>query len=162
MDVKNGVYLLYNLIEDLSSTNRGLQVENQKLRDEINRLKGEQGKSAGLPKNNVSKDGDNDISSEKERRTDEGKDKNKRNRDSKVEKIKINMTVMCHVDKENLPADAEFKGHESVIVQDLKIETDNIEFKKEISNGSFLLQVLLNLRLATNGSGGYNLQPYPL
>ncbi len=37
---------------------------------------------------------------------------------------------MCHVDKENLPTDAEFKGHESVIVQNLKIETGTVNLKK--------------------------------
>lgn len=132
VEVKNGVYLLYNLIEDLSSTNRDLQVENQKLRDEINRLKGEQGKPNVKPKNNGSKEGNKDISSEKERNHGKEKDNNKRNREPKVGKIKKDRTEICHVDKENLPSDAVFKGYESVIVQDIKIETDNIEFQKEI------------------------------
>ena len=35
---------LLNLIEDLSADLRDAQVENQRLRDEVNRLKGEQGK----------------------------------------------------------------------------------------------------------------------
>ncbi|WP_156033440.1 hypothetical protein [Candidatus Magnetobacterium casense] len=83
VEVKNGIYLLYNLIEDISSTNRDLQVENQKLRDEINRLKGEQGKPDVKPKNNGNKEGNNDISSEKERNDDKEKDKNKRNREPK-------------------------------------------------------------------------------
>ncbi|MES0336242.1 MAG: hypothetical protein SFH39_07795 [Candidatus Magnetobacterium sp. LHC-1] len=78
VEVKNGVYLLYNLIEDLSSTNRDLQVENQKLRDEINRLKGEQGKPNVKPKNNGSKEGNKNISSEKERNHGKEKDNNKR------------------------------------------------------------------------------------
>jgi len=35
--------LLLNLVEELNRTNRALQAENQRLKDEINRLKGEQG-----------------------------------------------------------------------------------------------------------------------
>ena len=30
-----------------------------------------------------------------------------------------------------LPTDAEFKGYEDVVVQDLKIGTDNVRFRKE-------------------------------
>ena len=44
---------LLNLIEDLSADLRDAQVENQRLRDEVNRLKGEQGKpniKANTPK----------------------------------------------------------------------------------------------------------------
>lgn len=83
--VKDGVYLLYNLVEDMSSTIRALQTENQKLRDENNRLKGEQGKPDVKPQNRGSKGVSKDISSEKERRVDDGREKNKRNRESKIE-----------------------------------------------------------------------------
>ena len=48
------------------------------------------------------------------------------------EPIKIDRTHICEVDKAKLPDDAEFKGYETATVQDLKIETDNIEFHKEI------------------------------
>jgi hypothetical protein len=39
-----------------------------------------------------------------------------------------------------LPADAEFKGYESVIVQDLKIEAENIEFQRDIYLSFRILQ----------------------
>ena len=48
------------------------------------------------------------------------------------EPIKIDRTHICEVDKAKLPDDAEFKGYETATVQDLKIETDTIEFHKEI------------------------------
>ena len=31
-----------------------------------------------------------------------------------------------------LPADAEFKGYERVVVQEILIKTDNVEYKKEV------------------------------
>lgn len=124
--IREAILLLYNLVEDLYGTNRKLQEEIQKLRDENNRLKGEQGKPDIKPNKNNGKN-NRDISSEKER-----KESVKRSRGTKKEKIKIDRQEICKVDKEILPEDAEFKGHESVIVQDLKIETDNIEFKKEV------------------------------
>ena len=58
---------LLNLIEQLSADLRDAQAENQRLRDEVNRLKGEQGKpkiKANTPKPVVA-----DLSSEKERRS---------------------------------------------------------------------------------------------
>ena len=53
---------LLNIIEDLSANVHRLQEENQRLRDEINRLKGEQGKPEIKPKKSK-----RDHSSEKER-----------------------------------------------------------------------------------------------
>ncbi len=130
-NVKEAIYLLFNIIEELSSSNGILQEENQKLRDEINHLKGEQGKPEIRPQTNFdAKEGD--ISSEKERADTDKKKKKKRDRDSKVRKIKITRTIKCEVAPGILPADAEYKGHESVVVQDLKIEPDNIEFQKKI------------------------------
>jgi hypothetical protein len=64
---KNGteiIFILYNLVENLNSDNAILEIENQFFKDEINRLKGEQGKPEILP--NKKKDGD--ISSDKERK----------------------------------------------------------------------------------------------
>ena len=126
--VKETILYLFNLIEELSSTNRELQQENQRLRDENNRLKGEQGK----PKIKASKkeiDEQEDISSEKERQKET---RVKRKRATKKDKIKIDRIELCEVDKKILPKDAEFKGYERVVVQDLQIATDNIEFKKEL------------------------------
>ena len=124
--IKETLYGLFNLIEEQATTIRQLQEENQRLRDENNRRKGEQGKpdiKAKNPGNN-----DTDISSEKERQ----KKKRNGNRGSRNDKITIDRTEVCDVDKEQLPEDAEFKGYETVVVQDIKLETDNVEFKIEI------------------------------
>ena len=120
--------ILINLVESLSEQNEKLKIEIQKLRDENNRLKGEQGKpnirgNKGSGKNT-------DLSSEKERKQREGKKKKKSKR--KKEKIPIDRTEVCKVDLSKLPADAEFKGYESVFVQEILIKTDNVEYMKEV------------------------------
>ncbi len=50
---------------------------------------------------------------------------------SKLNKIKVDDEQVLSADKSKLPDNTEFKGYESVTVQDLKIETNNIRFKKE-------------------------------
>ena len=119
------ITLLFNKIEDLSEEVKVLKMENQKLRDENNRLKGEQGKPDIRPQTSSK-----DFSSEQERK-DPLKKKQKKSK-AKNHKIHINRTQRCPVDKSKLPADAIFKGLACVVVQDLTITPDNIEFEKEI------------------------------
>jgi len=125
------IALLFNKIEELSEEVTALKMENQKLRDEVNRLKGEQGKPDIRPQTCPK-----DFSSEKERK-DPLKKKQKKSK-AKNHKITVNRTQRCPVDKSKLPADAVFKGLASVIVQDLIITPDNIEFEKEIYYSRFL------------------------
>ena len=120
--------ILINLVETLSEQNEELKVENQKLRDENNRLKGEQGKP-NIRGNKGGGKGKN-LSSEIERKQREGKKKKKSKR--KKAKIAIDRTEVCEVDRSKLPADAEFKGYERVLVQEILIKTDNVEYKKEV------------------------------
>jgi hypothetical protein len=61
---KEIVSVLYNLVEEVVADNTRLREENQALKDEINKLKGEQGKPDIKPNNN----NDGDISSEQERK----------------------------------------------------------------------------------------------
>lgn len=117
--VKETVLTLLNTIEKLAQENAALRHQVQHLKDEINRLKGEKGQPTIRP--------NKDLSSEKERQ----KEKKVHKKRHKNRNIKINRTEICALDKSQLPADAEFKGYASVIVQGLKIETDNVEFKKE-------------------------------
>lgn len=123
--VKETIYYLFNLIEELSKSNREKDKEIQRLRDENNRLKGEQGKPTIKP--NVKPGKKVDISSEKERCI----EKNAHKKRSKNDKIKITREVICEIDKEQLPEDAQFTGYGNVIVQDLEIKPDNIKFRKE-------------------------------
>ena len=108
--VRQTVEVLLNLIEQLSSKVNKLEEENQKLRDENNRLKGEEGKPD--IKANKKKGFKNNHSSEKERKT--PVEHHKR---SKSETIKIDRQEIVTYPKEKLPADAEFKGYEEVIIQ---------------------------------------------
>ncbi len=39
---------------------------------------------------------------------------------------------MCKVDQKLLSDDAEFKGYQNVVAQEIVIKTDNVEYKKEI------------------------------
>ena len=56
----------------------------------------------------------------------------KRDRKSKVERIEIDRTEKCEIDKSTLPDDARPCGHEENIVQDLIIKRDNVKFVKEV------------------------------
>jgi hypothetical protein len=126
-NIKSAFISLINLIENLSSENRQLKNEIQQLRDENNRLKGEQGK----PKIKANTKDRPELSSEKERNRDNPKIRNKKKR-AKKKDININRSERCYIDKSKLPKDAVFKGYKKVVVQDLKIQTDNVEFHKEI------------------------------
>lgn len=122
-NTRQAVIWLLNLVEELKGENRNLREEVQRLRDENNHLKGEQGQAKVKP-NQVKKK--QDHSSEKERRQPK-----KWHKGSKVDKIEIDREEKLVVAKQTLPADARFKGYESVVVQDLQIKTDNVRFWKE-------------------------------
>lgn len=122
--MRQTVELLLNLIEQLNSKVIELEAETQKLRDENNRLKGEQGKPD--IKANKKKRLNNNYSSEKERKT----SKNHR-KSSKKAQIKIDREEVVEYPQEKLPEDAEFKGYEEVILQDIVLKTDNVRFRKQ-------------------------------
>ncbi len=134
---------LLNIIERLASENDAQRSELQKLRDENNQLKGEQGK----PHIKANKKKDADISSEAERKeaeanankdtgngeTVEGSEnKTKRQREPKLPKIKINREQICFLNKDGLPDDLKFKGYEDVVVQNIIITTDNVKYRREV------------------------------
>ena len=115
---------LLNLIEQLSADLRAAQAEVQRLRDELNRLKGEQGKPD--IKGNTPKPATGTHSSEAERR--EARPRDKR---AKQASVHIDREAVLTVDPTSLPPDAEFKGYEVVVVQDVVVQTDNVQFQKE-------------------------------
>jgi len=115
---------LLNMIEQLNTDLRRSQAEIQRLRDEVNRLKGEQGKPN--IKGNISKPPATDHSSEKERHTARPRHKSK-----KKTEIKIDREEVLKVDRAGLPADAKYKGYETVVVQDVRIQVGNVRFYKE-------------------------------
>jgi hypothetical protein len=125
--LRREIYRMLNLFESMASENILLMAEIQELKNEISRLKGEQGTPTIRPQTKVG-----DISSEAERQKIKNKAKAKRKSKAKKHKIKIDRTVKLGIPKDKLPADAEFKGYESVVVQDLVIKTDNILFKKAL------------------------------
>ena len=112
---------LMNLVENLYAKVQEQAEEMQRLRDENNRLKGEQGKPAIKPNKSATP-----LSSEKERR--ESKPHHKA---SKQAQIRIDRVEVVQVEHERLPPDAEFKGYEEVLVQDIDFRSENIKFRKE-------------------------------
>ena len=54
----------------------------------------------------------------------------KRNRRPKLPDITIDREEKCDVDPKDLPEDAQFKGYDYKVVQDLVINTDNVKFKR--------------------------------
>jgi hypothetical protein len=119
--VRQVVLYLMNLVEEQQTQIQEQAEEIHRLRDENNRLKGEQGK----PKIKANKPAPQ-LSSEKERR--EFKPHHK---ESKQPQIRIDRVEVLKVDDARLPEDAQFKGYEEVIVQDIDFHTENIKFRKE-------------------------------
>jgi regulator of replication initiation timing len=122
--MRQTVEVLLNLIEQLQLKVKGLESENQRLKDENNRLKGELGQPNIKAKNK--KGFDNNHSSEKERKTPKNHSKRRKN-----QTIKIDREQILEYPQDKLPVDAQFKGYEEVIVQDIILATDNILFRKE-------------------------------
>src|SRR2546425_2496981 len=115
---------LLNLLEDVRADLRAAQAEIQRLRNEINRLKGEQGQPTIKP--NTPQPPPKDLSSEQERRTPKAWSKGR-----KLDRIPIDREQVMAVDPASLPPDAVFKGYEDVVVQDVLFRTDNVLFRKE-------------------------------
>lgn len=122
--LRQTVEILLNLIEELKSEVKELRSENQRLRDENNRLKGEQGQPE--IKRKQPREEARNHSSEKERKTPKNHEKGQKN-----ESIKIDRQEIIKYPQEKLPVDAQFKGYEEVVVQDIKLTTDNVLFRKE-------------------------------
>ena len=119
---------LFGLVEALVEINAMQAKTIQQLKDEINRLKGEQGKP-DIRKQTTGTDAvDPKHSSEADRKK-RGDQKPRAKKTKKKNTVKIDRRVDCDVDKDSLPPDAKFKGYETRVVQDLKIITDNVEFR---------------------------------
>jgi len=115
---------LLNKIEQLSAEVRELRIENQRVRDD--RLKGEQGKP-DIRGDRGGRAAQADHSSEVERRP----KKRKRQKKGKQRDVRIHREEVVKMDQAQLPADAQYKGYEKVVVQDVRLEAENVLFYKE-------------------------------
>lgn len=119
--VKKSYSELFSLFASTLQITLRYQEENKLLKDEINRLKGEKGRPDIKP----------NVPNRENDPPKNNKPKTWKKR-SKINNIKISRKITLHVDKNMLPDDAVFKGYENVTVQEIKIVTDNIMFRKEI------------------------------
>lgn len=120
--IKNLIRICLNTMESQAHIIEVQTNEIQSLKDEINRLKGEKGKpkiSPNVPEKE--KDAQNQSTTEKKKWT----------KSAKKPRIKIDRTEFKYVDKSILPPDAEYKGYRTIIIQNIKFATDNVEYKLE-------------------------------
>jgi hypothetical protein len=120
---RQAIRALLSLVEELAAENRALRAELARVKDENARLKG----GSGRPKIPPGAGGSTDYSSERERRP-APKAWQKR---GKQDRLRIDRTERLAVDPTTLPPDAEFKGYETVVVQDLVLRTDTVAFEVE-------------------------------
>ena len=113
--------LLRNVIEGQAGEIATLWAENQRLRDEHNRLKGEQGAPTIVPSRRVAAD----HASARERRA----ERPARPRVDKRSLLHIDRTEEREVDPALLPPDAERKGSAEFVVQDVVLRTDTVLFR---------------------------------
>lgn len=132
--VRQAIVYLLNMVESQQEELVRLRLENERLQAENNRLKGQAKRpkiaAKGSSEEEEKKEEERDYSSEAERKEEEREQKKKKKR-KKNEGIKIDREEVVRVPRAELPADAEFKGYEEVIVQDIQVKTDNIRFRKE-------------------------------
>src|SRR5215210_174252 len=121
-EARRALHGLLNLVEEVVAENRALREEVQRLRDELARLKGEHGRPAITPTQRAPAA---DHSSERERRTPATWRK-----PPKLPRLQITRVEVLEVDPALLPPDAEFKGYEEVVVQDIVLRPDTVLFRK--------------------------------
>src|SRR3970040_3019262 len=98
---------LLNLVEEVVAENRALRTELQQLRDENNRLKGEQGQPSIKPGRKPPPGASADHSSERERHKPKAHTKG-----GKVDQIRLDREEVLTVNRASLTPGAEFKGYE--------------------------------------------------
>jgi hypothetical protein len=116
---------VFSLLETLFGMILELRKENQELRDEINRLKGEKGKPTFKPNNDLHLNrgkGDGTLEPGLTKKWVKG---------SKRARIKIDRTEVIELDRSNLPDDIEFKGYEEKVIQNIILKTDNVLYRLE-------------------------------
>ena len=127
--VKELIIALLNTIEQLVQENARLREENQQHKDEIARLKGEKGMPqirANVPV----------------RKPFTSKPKSKGwSKGSKRDKVKVDRQVIVPVESP-LPSDAHFACYRKVVMQDVVLKTDNIEYLLERYYSPSLSQTL--------------------
>lgn len=116
------VVKLLNLLENALQDNTLLKEEIQRLRDENNRLKGQPGKPEIKPANQNYSSRTYTRPPKKTKEPAKG---------GKKAKLAITRTEKLRVDKQSLPPDAQFKGYERVIVQEVIFRPEVICFEKE-------------------------------
>jgi hypothetical protein len=116
---------LLNIIETLHAEVGQLRAENHQLRDEISRLKGEQGKPDIKPPTPPTPP--TNYSSERERRA----PKPRQNR-RKTQILVPTRDEPCRLDPTSLPPDAVRHGTRDLIIQDLRLIPDVIRFVRDV------------------------------
>lgn len=106
-----------NRLEHARGETERLRAERQRVRDAVARLNGEQSQPRIRP--------NRQLSSEQERRLPRGE----RRRQARREAVRIDRTEPRPVE-ETLPPDAACKGYAEVVVQDLRLEPDNVQFRR--------------------------------
>lgn len=125
--LREALVLVLNLVEAQSYQIGILKQENQSLKDEINRLKKEQ----GVP---VFADSKKDKGSNEDEGSSGGGERKspkrrKRNKGSKKSKIPIDHVELCVLSKSDLPSDAVLKYYDEVIQQDAELVRKNTLYK---------------------------------
>jgi hypothetical protein len=144
------VGLLLNLVEDLRGELRKAHQEIAYLRERLGLGKGG-GTSGDQPGSSPSQP---TRSSEKERR--EPIERTKR---TKVGEIQIDREVKVDLDRASLPPDAQDKGYEAVVVQELRITTDNLRIlRKKYYSASLKKTYLAPLPAGYAGEFGPNVK----
>ena len=148
------IVILRNAIETQDQELKKYKEEIQALRDTVNRLKGEKGKPDIKPAVDSDKDSDDDKDDD-----DEGGPKNKNHKKrNKKDTIKVDREVKAEIDKSKLPPDAQYKGSREIIIQDIKIGTDNIKiiiprFYSPLQNETFEGEIPQEYRGSEFGPG---------
>jgi hypothetical protein len=118
---------LLNHIELLTVENNELQAENQRLGDEVARLKGEQGK----PKIKANRPAERtdcatpETESQSQSRAASGQGKPRR------ERIQIDREEVIKLDRSQLPPDVAHRGYRDVVIQNIIFKTDNVRYRLE-------------------------------
>ena len=112
--------LLLNLVEDLRGELKKAHQEIAYLREQLRLRPGGGGKQCGHPESSPPRQ---THSSEKER-----SEPKQRTRRAKLSEIRIDKEVKLDLDRATLPPDAEDKGYEAKVVQELRIATENVRF----------------------------------